>query len=247
VRRDRRLIAIWILTASMIPIGVAAGFVKGYPTAAALRAFADQCMSNPTIVAVLGPIFAPTVGGLTAWRTSVSGAMAMGISSILMVIRHTRTEEETGRSELVRSAVIGRHAPLSAALIVVLKCNFAIGAIIALGLMGVGLPASGSIAIGLSWAAAGAVFAAIASATAQLSQSAAACRGIALACSGCSSHSKPRETPAVNCCGSPGSRRWVGCGSCVHSPWNDGGYFYCSRDLPSPLVPGVSHSHRSAI
>ena len=37
--------------------------------------------------------------------------------AILLVVRHTRAEEETGRAELVGAGVVGRHAPLAAALI----------------------------------------------------------------------------------------------------------------------------------
>ena len=38
--------------------------------------------------------------------------------SILLVVRHTRADEETGRAELVGAGVVGRHAPLAAALVV---------------------------------------------------------------------------------------------------------------------------------
>ena len=37
---------------------------------------------------------------------------------MFLVGRHTRAEEESGRDELLRSGVVGRHAPMTAALIV---------------------------------------------------------------------------------------------------------------------------------
>lgn len=52
--------------------------------------------------------------------------------SILLVVRHTRLEEKTGRSELVRANVVGRHAPLTAALLVALITNAILAAVIAL-------------------------------------------------------------------------------------------------------------------
>ena len=39
--------------------------------------------------------------------------------SIQLVVRHTRAEEESGRAELVRAGVVGRRAPLTAALLLV--------------------------------------------------------------------------------------------------------------------------------
>src|SRR5216683_955580 len=180
LRRDRLLLPLWIVVVGLVPIGVAAAFAKLYPTAESLRAFADHCMSNPAVVAILGPVFAPTLGGLTAWRTSAMGMLGAGLPSLLIVIRHTRAEEEAGQRELLASTVVGRHAPLSAALIVMLAANLALATFVASGLISLGLPPAGSIALGLSWAAAGWIFAAVASLTAQLSASTSTARNIAL-------------------------------------------------------------------
>lgn len=179
LRRDRVVLPIWFC-AGLLPMGVAASFAKLYPSPDSLRAFADQCMSNPAIVAILGPVFAPTVGGLTAWRTGAMGMIVAAIPSLLIVIRHTRAEEEAGQREIIGSTAVGRHAALSAALIVTLFANLVLAAVVATGLMSLGLPAAGSIALGLSWAAAGLMFAAVAALAAQLSASTATARNIAL-------------------------------------------------------------------
>ena len=42
--------------------------------------------------------------------------LALAIT-ILHVVRHTRAEEESGRSELLRAAIVGRHGSAMAALI----------------------------------------------------------------------------------------------------------------------------------
>ena len=70
--------------------------------------------------------------------------------SVLTVVRHTRTEEETGRLELIGATVVGRYAPLTAALLAVGLANLAVAVLVALGLIGVGLPAAGSVALGLA-------------------------------------------------------------------------------------------------
>jgi hypothetical protein len=88
--------------------------------------------------------------------------------SIQAVVRHTRTEEETGRAELVGSAVVGRHAPLAAALITAVLANLAVGALVAVVLLANGLAVAGSLLSGLSLAGVGLVFAGVAAVASQV-------------------------------------------------------------------------------
>lgn len=180
LRRDRLWLLIWIAVVALVPIGFAASAVGLYPTAEALKAYADEAMNTPAAVAMLGRVFSPTLGGVVAWRTGLQSAILIAPVSLLFVIRHTRTEEEKGRRELLGATVVGRQAPLAAALTVVFGANLAVAALIATGLIGLGLPVAGSIALGLSAASAGCVFAAVAGVAAQLTESPGAARGIAL-------------------------------------------------------------------
>lgn len=180
LRRDRIVLAIWIVFAALPPLGVAAGFAKLYPTADALRAFADECMSNPAIVAILGPVYAPTLGGMVAWRVGAMGMLATAIPSLLLVVRHTRSEDESGRLELIAATAVGRLAPLTAATIVTMAANLALGGIIAIGLVAMHLPVGGAIALGASWIFAGWIFVAIAANCAQVFTSARTADQIAL-------------------------------------------------------------------
>src|SRR6266545_4865479 len=103
-----------------------------------------------------------------------------GRASLLTVIRHTRSDEEAGRRELLGSTVVGRNAPLTAALLVTLAADLVLGAVLAAGMVGLGLPATGSVAYGLSVAAAGWMFAAVGAVAAQLTDGAGGARGLAL-------------------------------------------------------------------
>jgi ABC-2 type transport system permease protein len=181
LRRDRIMLPIWIVLVALVPIGIASSFATLYPTAAALQAYADLSMNTPATVAVLGFVYSPTLGGLTVWRTGLQSTFLIVPASVLFVIRHTRTDEEAGRRELLAGSVVGRYAPLTAALLVVLGANLAIAALLAAGLTGLGLPAAGAIVHGLSAASAGWVFAAGAAVTAQLAETPGAARGITLA------------------------------------------------------------------
>ncbi len=144
LRRDRIVLPIWIVLVALLAIGIAASFAELYPTAQALQAAADEVAGSPAVVALLGPVFAPTLGGLTAWRWTMQGVFLVGLASLLTVIRHTRTEEETGRRELLGATVVGRQAPLSAALMVTLGADLVLAGIVAGGLISVGLPAAGA-------------------------------------------------------------------------------------------------------
>ena len=105
LRRDRVALAAWVLVMSALPAGVVAATEQGYPTEADRIAFAEHAAVNPAELASRGPVFAPTVGGLTAWTLVNSMTLIGGIVSALLVVRHTRTEEQTGRRELVGAGV----------------------------------------------------------------------------------------------------------------------------------------------
>ncbi|HEY3344890.1 MAG TPA: hypothetical protein VGJ97_08180 [Anaerolineaceae bacterium] len=184
LRRDWLKLLIWVGLTGLVPIGVAASFKTLYPTAAAIQAYAHESMSTPSAVGMLGLVFSQTLGGLVAWRSGLNSAILIAPVSLLFIIRHTRTEEEAGRRELLGGAVVGRYASLSAALIVVMGACLAIAGLIAAGLVGLGLPAAGSIVLGLSAASSGWIFAAAAAVAAQLTESPGPARGITLAAFG---------------------------------------------------------------
>ena len=68
------------------------------------------------------------------------GAIAVAVLALFLVVRHTRTEEETGRLELLGATVVGRQAPLTAALLVTAGACLVAGVGTTLGLIAVGLP-----------------------------------------------------------------------------------------------------------
>lgn len=184
LRRDRIVLPIWIVVLAALPLGIASSFAQLYPTAEIRQAFVNGIASNPVEVALLGPIFGATLGNLVAWRSGSAVGLLVGLASLLMIVRHTRADEEAGRRELLGATVVGRQAALAAALIVTCGADLVVGCLAALGLIGVGLAASGAWALGLSLTVCGWVFAAIAAIAAQLVEGAGSARGIAAACLG---------------------------------------------------------------
>jgi ABC-2 type transport system permease protein len=180
LRLDRIRLVVWILAIAGVTVSTAAAFAQLYPTVASRQPFAAGIGRNPALIALIGPAFDLTsIGGLTAWRVGGIGAILTALMGSFTVVRHSRTEEEAGRLELVGAAAVGRRAPLTAALCTAFGASAAIAAVVTLGLAGsAGLPVSGALALGLSFAAAGCMFAAIAAVAAQVTENARAASGI---------------------------------------------------------------------
>ncbi|MFD0902821.1 ABC transporter permease [Actinomadura sediminis] len=183
LRRDRFLLPLWVLFVSVLPANFVATFQSLYPTAADRLGYAATSGTNPTFLAMYGPLYDTSIGGLVTQRSAFV-PVALGLISALVVIRHTRVEEEAGRRELLGSTVVGRQAALAAALIVTTAANIVVALLMAAAVAAQDQPLAGSLALGLQTAAVGIVFAAVAGVTAQLSEGAGAARGTAMAALG---------------------------------------------------------------
>jgi ABC-2 type transport system permease protein len=185
VRRDRVVGTVWILGLFVFALSQAASIISLYPTQADLDRLARTAAgigANPAVVALQGPAYDPsTYGGATAWQVVTPGVFLLGLMSMFLVTRHSRQEEETGRAELVSAGVVGRYAWLAAALLYVLGVNVVLAALTAVGYVGMGLPAGGSVALAVACGLNGLVFAGVAAVTAQLTEHARAANGMAFA------------------------------------------------------------------
>lgn len=179
-RLDRVRLPIWIGAVSLLVCSTASAFTRLYPTLESRREFASTLAGTPVLLALTGPPFnLDTIGGLTAWRVGGLGGVLMGTLGLLTVNRHTRAEEEAGRLELVGSTAVGRMAPTAAALLLAFGACATVGGFIAAGLVALGMPAGGSMALGLAFAAAGCTLASLGAVTAQLAESARTSAGVA--------------------------------------------------------------------
>lgn len=169
LRRDRLLLGGWITGGVFLYVSQAKSVDQLYPTAAALADAAETMAANPAMLAMTGPARAlDTVGGQVAWQSASYGAVVAGLMSMLLVVRHTRLDEETGRSELIRSGALGRLTPLLSAVTLATTANVVLGLLVALSLVGYGLPAAGSWALGAALTTTGLVFTGVAAVASQL-------------------------------------------------------------------------------
>lgn len=182
LRRDRILIPVWVAVFALFAGGSAVATVDLYPDLAGRRMAAAAVDGNPALVALYGRIYdRDSLGALALFKASALGAALVGVLALMLVVRHTRAEEEAGRAELLGAGVVGRLASLTAALCATGVAIGALAVVTTIALIGAGLPVVGSLTFGLSWAVTGLVFAAIAAVTAQLTITARGASGLALA------------------------------------------------------------------
>ncbi|MGW1255776.1 ABC transporter permease [Streptomyces sp. NPDC002513] len=176
LRRDRLMIPLWVAVNALMVLSMP-GTLKGlYGTAAERAGLAAQMTANSSLRAMVGPVFGQSLGALTAWRIGVYAGLLAAVTTLLVVVRHTRDEEESGRQELISSAMVGRRAPLTAALLAAAVACAALALVITAGLAGQG--AAGALALGLGVAGVGLVFATMTAIIAQLTESARLARGL---------------------------------------------------------------------
>ena len=171
LRRERVRIPVYVLVLVGLIASTAAQSEQLYPTAASRADYVTTVAANPGLIAMVGPPYAVTsVGGDVAWQWGAFGAVVAALMSMFIVGRHTRGEEQSGRSELVRASVIGRRVPLTAALLVAVLAQVLTGGATALVMMSADTPTAGSIALGASLAAVGILFAGVAAVAVQVSE-----------------------------------------------------------------------------
>ncbi|GAB3752424.1 ABC transporter permease [Microlunatus parietis] len=174
LRRDRVLLAVWVLTLGLLPAAMVSATRVAYPTSQDMINFAAVALASPAQLATRGPVFAATLGGLVAWTVASSGALVQAVATILITVRHTRADEQSGRQETLSTTAIGRLAPLAAAISVSMIGNVAVGLVAALGLLAQGQAPVGSLLIGAVFAGTGLFFTGVTALIAQLAQSGAA-------------------------------------------------------------------------
>lgn len=181
LRRDRVRLPLWVLAVLGI-VAASASAVQGlYDTPRSRAGYALTAQSPAAIVLSGPPEALDTVGGITVFEINLTSAVGVALMATFLTVRHTRAEEETGRTELLSAGVLGRHAPLAATLLVVGAASLLLGLLIGGALVGLGLPVPGALVFGAGVAALGLFFTGVAAVAAQLSEHARTATGMALA------------------------------------------------------------------
>lgn len=182
LRRDRVRLPVWIVAIVGLLMSSVLSVTALYGTAAARESYTSAVGGNPAGVVMGGPGYGlPSLGAVVVFEVSVVGYVAVALMSLLTVVRHTRAEEEAGRTELLRAGVVGRYSGTVAALSVAAGANALVAAAMAAGMIGGGLPVAGSVALAATFVAFGLVVAGVAAVAAQVTEHARGASGLGAA------------------------------------------------------------------
>lgn len=182
LRRDRIKLPAWILVVAAALAANVPAVTEMYGNTAEKQISYAASMA-PSLAGRIfgGPLSGANLGAIVINETFLFTAIAVIFMSILCVVRHTRQNEETGRSELIGSAIVGRNASLGAALIITVAANIVFAVLCAFSLIAADLPVDGSIGTAAALGGLGIMFAGIAAVTAQISDSARGANSMAAA------------------------------------------------------------------
>lgn len=187
LRRDRVLIPLWAAVLAVSTAGSVQATADLYPDRDGRAQAADLINDSPATLFMYGPIEDPeSLGALGTFKMLAMGALFVSLLGMFVVRRHTRTDEEAGRLELVSAGVVGKRAALTAAVVAGLVAVVTTCLVTAFANAAVGLPLESSLAFGAAWGASGVFFVALTALVAQLTESARACAGIVAATLGAS-------------------------------------------------------------
>lgn len=172
LRRDRFRLSAWILAHGLLVLYIGSALPQLAPTQGDLAGI-TSLLSQPVGRMFTGPAFG--MDDVTYERFFAAGYVPYlfilaALMNIMLVIRHTRKEEQTGRAELIRASVTGQHTALSATLAVAVLANITAGALVIMLALAQDYALVGSVLVGLATALTGFAFAGVAAVTAQLSE-----------------------------------------------------------------------------
>ncbi|SHN88215.1 ABC-2 type transport system permease protein [Geodermatophilus obscurus] len=179
LRRDRLRLPIWVAAGALLVATQSVSSQALYDSPADLAAYEASVGSNAATIALAGPpVGLDTVAGAVAFEISAFVVLVAALMAVFTTSRHSRADEEAGRTELVRATRVGRHAPLLAAVLTAAIACVATAVAIGAAATATGLPAGGSFLLGASVGAAGLVFTALTAVVAQVTGSTRATHGI---------------------------------------------------------------------
>jgi ABC-2 type transport system permease protein len=171
LRRDRWRLLLWVLGLLLIQIVSAFSLSSLYNDDLSIQSYVTLFGDNPALVVFAGPGYGfdePNIGVVLVNETQLWGAIALGLMSIFLMVRSTRAEEDSERTELLGSLPIGRDTTATAAVVVIAGTQLLIAVFTWVGYVGAGFGAVGSVALVASMMLVGWVMLAVALAAAQV-------------------------------------------------------------------------------
>ena len=184
LRRDRIQLSLWLIGLTLVQAVTISSIIGLYPDDSDRVALAISSARSPVSLMFNGLVSGSSMGATVVTQGFLTVAIGAALMSTLAVVRHTRQNEETGRAEMIGAGIVGRHASLTAALLVAITANVVLALASAAVLITNDLPAASSLAAGAEVGGVGLTFAAIAAVTAQVAETSRGANGLAAAAIG---------------------------------------------------------------
>lgn len=168
LRRDWLQVLLWILATVLMAYAGFAGVTQSYGTLKDRVEVLSAVMANPVIMMFRGLPSGASEGQFLSFEILPWLTMLAALMSTFLAVRHTRGDEEAGRTELVAATPVGRALPTVATIVHGVAANVVLGVLVALALIGSGLDPAGSWLMGATSATTGIAFLGIGLIAAQL-------------------------------------------------------------------------------
>ena len=168
IRRDGLQLTLWIVGTAAMAFAGYAGVTQSYATLADRQNILAAALANPVILMFRGLPSGTSEGAFLAFEVLPWLALLAALMSTFLAVRHTRGDEEAGRSELVWATPAGRRLPTVVTIVHGLLANVVLAVLTSLARVATGLPTAGSLLSGAAAGATGIAFLGIGLLAAQL-------------------------------------------------------------------------------
>lgn len=181
LRRDRVQLPIWFAAFVALALFGPAAVATAFGTVGEREALVRIAVGSPTILIFRGEPQGAEVDALVFFLLFAFLATLVAFMSTFLAVRHSRTEEESGRAELIAATPAGRLLPLMATALHGAGASLAAGAAVALALVLAGLEGAGSVTTGAAIAGTGIAFLGVGLLAGQLMRTSRGANGLAAA------------------------------------------------------------------
>ena len=158
LRRDRVQLPIWFAAFVALALFAPAAVAATLGTVTEREALVRIAVGSPTILIFRGEPQGAEADALVFFLLFAFLATLVAFMITFLAVRHSRTEEESGRAESIAATPAGRLLPLLATALHGVGASLAAGAAVALGLVLAGLEGAGSVTTGAAIAGTGIAF-----------------------------------------------------------------------------------------
>lgn len=169
MKHNRSFIAPWVGIVTLLSATSIMAYRWIFPDVADRQSLSMAMGTNPALDLVFGPARnLLTNDGFNSWRAGQLGMLFAALLGIMLVVRATRADEDSGNAELIASGVVSRPARLVVPLLVSLVAATAVAIVCFLGTWAFGGEVEPTALLSLTFAGSVLVWAGIAAVTAQL-------------------------------------------------------------------------------